>query len=136
LEFAALVAWVLAGIAGFYLLAVWLAQGGLRQQATKVTRFPSLIVLGHPLLALAGLIIWIMYLTTTRVVYAWSAFVALVLVSLLGFILLTRWLVGRGGRHARGAEQAFPTLGVVVHSTVGVVTFILVLLTALAIRKA
>jgi hypothetical protein len=135
LEFAALVAWVLAGIAGLYLLMVWLANEGLKQQATKVTRFPAIIVLGHPLLAVAGLIVWIMYLMTTSVVYAWSAFGTLVVVALLGFVMLTRWLVGRGGRHARGAEQAFPAVAVAVHSAVAIATFILVFLTALAIRK-
>jgi hypothetical protein len=135
LEFAALVAWVLAGIAGLYLLMVWLANEGLKQQATKVTRFPAIIVLGHPLLAVAGLIVWIMYLMTTSVVYAWSAFGTLVVVALLGFVMLTRWLVGRGGRHARGAEQAFPAVAVAVHGAVAIATFILVFLTALAIRK-
>jgi hypothetical protein len=136
LRFAALVAWVLSGIAGFYLLVVWLANGGLKEQATKVTRFPAVVVVGHPLLAVAGLGTWIMYLTTTRVVYAWSAFGTLVAVALLGFVMLTRWLVGRGGRHARGAEQAFPAVAVMVHGVVAVATFILVLLTALAISKA
>ncbi|MCW2919128.1 MAG: hypothetical protein JWN52_7196 [Actinomycetia bacterium] len=135
MEFAALVAWVLAGIAGLYLLMVWLANEGLKQQATKVTRFPAIIVLGHPLLAVVGLIVWIMYLMTTSVVYAWSAFGTLVVVALLGFVMLTRWLVGRGGRHARGAEQAFPAVAVAVHGTVAIATFILVFLTALAIRK-
>jgi hypothetical protein len=28
--------------------------------------------------------------------------------AMLGFVMLTRWLAGRGGRHAGGAEQAFP----------------------------
>jgi hypothetical protein len=114
---------------------VWLANEGLKQQATKVTRFPAIIVLGHPLLAVAGLIVWIMYLMTTSVVYAWSAFGTLVVVALLGFVMLTRWLVGRGGRHARGAEQAFPAVAVAVHGAVAIATFILVFLTALAIRK-
>jgi hypothetical protein len=108
----------------------------LKEQATKVTRFPAVVVVGHPLLAVAGLGTWIMYLTTTRVVYAWSAFGTLVAVALLGFVMLTRWLVGRGGRHARGAEQAFPAVAVMVHGVVAVATFILVLLTALAISKA
>jgi hypothetical protein len=135
LKFAALVAWVLTGIAGLYLLVVWLANGGLKQQAIKVTRFPAVIVLGHPLLAVAGLITWIMYLTTTRVVYAWSAFGTLIVVALLGFVMLTRWLVSRGGRHARGAEQAFPAVAVAVHGVIAVATFVLVLLTALAISR-
>ena len=46
MEFAALVAWVLAATAGGYLLIKWLTSGG---RGTKVTRFPVLVVIGHPL---------------------------------------------------------------------------------------
>jgi hypothetical protein len=49
---------------------------------------------------------------------------------MLGFVLLTRWLVGRGGRHARGAEQHFPARVVAMHGTVGLTTFMLVLIAA------
>lgn len=133
LKFAALVAWILAAAAGWYLLAVWLANGGLRQQATKVTRFPSAVVLAHPLFAVFGLIVWILYIATQRQAYAWSAFGTLVVAAMLGFLMLTRWLVGRGGRHARGAEQAFPAVAVLVHGLVAVATFVLVLLTALVV---
>lgn len=133
MEFAALVAWVLAAIGGFYLLAAWMTNGGLRQQGTKVTRFPAAVVLGHLLIAVIGLIIWIMYIATTREVYAWSAFATLVVVTMLGFLLLTRWLVGQGGRHARGAEQAFPAVAVLVHAVVAFATFVLVLLTAIIV---
>jgi hypothetical protein len=136
LEFAALVAWVLSAIPGLYLLVVWLAHGGLKQQATKVTRFPVALVLSHPLLGLAGLVVWVFYLATGHQVYAWTAFGVLVLVALLGFLMLTRWLVGRGGRHARGAEQAFPMVAVAVHGLVAVTTFILVFLTALIVSRS
>ena len=49
---------------------------------------------------------------------------------MLGFVMLTRWLVGRGGRHARGAEQHFPARVVAMHGAVGLTTFALVLITA------
>ncbi|TDD66970.1 hypothetical protein [Actinomadura rubrisoli] len=130
--FAALVAWVLAAIAGGYLLIIWMTNGG---PATKVTRFPLLIVVGHPLTALLGLAVWIAYLATGSAGCAWSAFAALLVVILQGFMLLTRWLVGRGGRHARGAEQAFPAAAVAVHGLVAVTTFVLVLLTAIEIGR-
>ena len=131
----ATVTWVLAVLFGLRLLFGWLAQGGLRRQPTKVTRFPAAVVLAHPACALAGFGLWIAYLTTARSAYAWGAFGVLVVVALLGFTLLTRWLVGRGGRHARGAQQSFPTVTVVAHGVVGVLTFTLVFVTALTLAR-
>ncbi|MBT2211387.1 MULTISPECIES: hypothetical protein [Actinomadura] len=128
MEFAALTAWVLAAAVGGYLLVVWMANGG---RSTKVTRFPILVVVGHPLAAVAGLAAWIAYLFTGTAWYAWGAFAALLVVAFQGFMLFTRWLVGRGGRHARGAEQAFPATAVAVHGAVAAVTVVLVFLTVI-----
>ncbi|NDU73484.1 hypothetical protein GWI34_12675 [Actinomadura sp. DSM 109109] len=133
MEYAALGAWIIAAVAGGYLLVVWLLNGG---RATKVTRFPRLVVAGHPLSALAGLAVWIAYVVTKTPVYAWVAFAALLVIILQGLLLFTRWLVGRGGRHARGAEQGFPAAGVAVHGVVAVATFVLVFLTALETGRA
>ncbi|MFI0486060.1 hypothetical protein [Actinomadura sp. 9N215] len=133
MEYAALAAWILAALAGGYLLVIWMTHGG---HATKVTRFPILIVVGHPLAAVAGLAVWIVYLATARAEFAWGAFAALLVVIAQGFMLFTRWLVGRGGRHARGAEQAFPAAAVVVHGGVAVTTFVLVFLTAMGVTGA
>jgi len=129
-EVAALVAWVLAAAAGGHLLVIWIANGGA---STKVTRFPLLVVVGHPVAAVAGLAVWIAYLGTGAAGYAWGAFAALLVVIFQGFMLLTRWLVGRGGRHARGAEQAFPATAVIVHGLVAVATVVLVFLTAIQV---
>jgi hypothetical protein len=131
-EFAALCAWILAAVAGGHLLTIWMTNGG---RSTKVTRFPLLVVVGHPLAAVAGLAVWIAYLVTGNAGYAWAAFGALLVVILQGFMLLTRWLVGRGGRHARGAEQAFPAAAVAVHGAVAVTTFVLVFLTAMEVTR-
>ncbi len=120
--------WAASAVMGAYLLAR-LARGGLRQQATRITVFPVVVVFAHPLLALAGLGCWIGYLVTADVAAAWAAFGCLCLAALLGFTLFTRWLIGRGGRHARGA-QGSPFAAVAVHGALGVATFVLVLLVA------
>jgi hypothetical protein len=134
-EFAALVTWILAVIAGLYLLMTSLANGGLRGQATKVTRFPATLTLSHLVLGAVGLVIWVFFLITARTMYAWAAFGLLVVVALLGFVMLTRWLVGRGGRHARGADHEVPIIAVVVHGGVAITTFVLVLFTALVVGQ-
>ncbi|MEW2357758.1 hypothetical protein [Spirillospora sp. NPDC029432] len=130
MEFAALGAWLVAAAVGAYLMATWITGGGLRRQATKVTRYPLLVLVGHPLAAVAGLLLWAAFLATGQAAYAWGAFTALLVVMLQGFVLFTRWLVGRGGRHARDAGQEFPARAVILHGAVGAATFVLVLLTA------
>jgi hypothetical protein len=86
-------------------------------------------------LALAALATWVAFVFTERSIYAWSAFGALVLVTLLGFTMLTRWLTGEGGKHARDAEQGFPVVAVVAHGAVATLTFVLVLLTAITVSR-
>lgn len=135
MEIAALVMWVLTAVAGLRPLVRWLSDGGLRRQGTKVTRYPVALVLGHPALAVLALVTWVAFLMTQRSVYAWSAFGALVLVTLLGFTMFTRWLRGEGGKHARGAERGFPAVAVVAHSAVAALTFVLVLLTAITVSR-
>jgi hypothetical protein len=130
MEIVATVIWCGTALFGLYLLGLWLSHGGLRQQATRVTVFPAGLIFAHPVLATAGLSLWILFLRSHRAVYAWSGFSALALSAMLGFVMLTRWLVGRGGRHARGAEQHFPAKMVAVHGTVGVTTFALMLIAA------
>ncbi|WP_067186551.1 hypothetical protein [Microtetraspora niveoalba] len=128
MELAALAVWIVTALIGLYLLVLWLAGSGLRQQATKVTAFPTALILSHPALAVAGLGLWLAFLLTRERAYAWGAFAVLTTVALLGFTLFTRWL-GRG-RHARGAERRFPVIAVALHGVAGVSTFVLVLLTA------
>src|SRR4051812_29732392 len=127
--------WVLTAGAGVRLLARWLGGGGLRRQGTKVTRYPTVLVLGHPALALAALATWVAFVFTERSIYAWSAFGALVLVALLGFTMLTRWLTAEGGKHARDGEQGFPVVAVVAHGAVATLTFVLVLLAAITVSR-
>jgi len=126
----ALVVWCGTACFGLYLRGVWLSHGGLKQQATRITVFPAALIFAHPVLATAGLSFWIAYLLGHTVAFAWAGFGILSGSAMLGFVMLTRWLVGRGGRHARGAEQHFPAKVVAVHGTIGLTTFTLVLIAA------
>jgi hypothetical protein len=130
MQIVATVIWCGTACFGLYLLGVWLAHGGLRQQATRITVFPAVLIFAHPVLAITGLSLWITFLLTHATVYAWWGFGVLSGSAMLGFVMLTRWLVGRGGRHARGAEQHFPAKVVAMHGTVGLTTFTLVLIAA------
>jgi hypothetical protein len=124
----AIVTWLITAMVGIYLLYLWLSGGGLRQQRTKVTRFPAVLVFAHPGLAVSALGCWVVYVLTGERAFAWVSFGVLAASALLGFTMFTRWL--GGGRHARGAEQRFPVLAVLLHGVAGVTTFVLVLLTA------
>lgn len=128
LELATTVIWAGTACFGLYLLFVWLSHGGLRQQAARITVFPAALVFAHPILATTGLTFWFVFLLTKHVMYAWTGFGVLSASAMLGFVMLTRWLVGRGGRHARGAEQHFPGRIVATHGAVGLATFALVLI--------
>ncbi|GIH90755.1 hypothetical protein Psi01_13850 [Planobispora siamensis] len=125
---AAIVTWLITATVGIYLLYLWLSGGGLRRQATKVTRFPATLVFSHPVLAVSALGCWIAYVLTSERVFAWVSFGVLTLAALLGFVMFTRWL--GGGRHARGAENGFPMIAVLLHGAAALTTFVLVLLTA------
>lgn len=127
---AVLVSWCLTAAVGGYLLVTWLRHGGLRRQPTRITVFPATLVFTHPLLALTGLACWAVYLATRRAGLAWLAFVLLCLTALAGFTLFTRWLVGRGGRHARDAGERFPVAAVLAHGLGALATFTLALIAA------
>jgi hypothetical protein len=89
---AALIAWLVTALGGFYLLGKWLAGGGARQQHGGPSRFPVPVIFGHFLLAAAGLIVWIIFLLAHTKALAWTAFVILVPVALLGFTMFFRWI--------------------------------------------
>ncbi|MGH3777948.1 MAG: hypothetical protein ACRDRR_19815 [Pseudonocardiaceae bacterium] len=144
---AALVAWVVTALGGFVMLGQWISRGGLRQQRSGTTRFPAGLMFSHFGLAAGGLVVWIAYLLTGQDRLAWVAFVLLIPVALLGFIMLIRWIpVYRGRTVAAGsaaassgpaeaepAERHLPVPVVIGHGLFAVVTVVLVLLTALGV---
>lgn len=136
MEIAALIAWLITAGGGFVLLGTWLARGGLRQQQSGTSRFPPALIFGHFLLAAIGLVVWIVYVVNDSDALAWTAFVILLPVALLGFTMFIRWLGGRSAPRAASvegspAEQHFPIIVVLAHGLLGATTLVLVLLTAL-----
>ena len=100
----------------------------------RVEPVPPAVILGHFLLAAVGLVLWIGFLISDDSAgLAWAAFIVLLPVALLGFVMLLRWLAGRrAGAAASGdAEQRLPVPVVLVHGLLAVTTLVLVLLAAL-----
>lgn len=144
---AALIAWLLTAAGGFVLLGTWIAKGGVREP--RSTHLPPAVIFGHFGLAAAGLVVWIIYLFADSKGLAWTAFVLLVPVALLGFFMLIRWIptyraarqavaVGTGAESktataASAPERHFPVPIVMGHGLFAVATALLVLLTALGV---
>ncbi|MEU9500959.1 hypothetical protein [Streptomyces sp. NPDC048196] len=139
MDIAALIAWLITALGGFYMLGTWLSRGGA---SGGTSRLPVPVVFGHFALAAAGLVVWIIYLITDKDALAWTAFGLLVPVALLGFTMLARWIPvhraraaaeATAGTQAEPAERHFPVPVVVGHGLFAVITVVLVLLTALGI---
>ncbi|MCA1835371.1 MAG: hypothetical protein LC721_03130 [Actinobacteria bacterium] len=143
---AALITWLLTAAGGFVLLGTWIAKGGARPPRTS--KFPPALILGHFALAVAGLVIWIIYLISDSKALAWTAFIVLLPVALLGFVMLARWIptyrartpvpAAAGGATPTAeagapAEKHFPVPVVAGHGLFALVTVVLVLLTALGV---
>lgn len=147
MSIAALIIWIVTALGGFYLLGNWLRRGGMRQQASGVTRFRPPLIFGHFLLAAAGLVVWIIYVIADMTALAWAAFIIIALVALLGFTMFARWLsVARarvpvpagapsaaGGSQAVPAERDLPVPIVAAHGLLAATTLVLVLLSAIGI---
>lgn len=144
MQIAALATWVLTALGGFYLLATWIGRGGHRGPSSS--RFPPAVIFGHFALAATGLIVWIVYVVADTGPLAWAAFVILLPVAVLGFVMLLRWMPTYRARSTSGdsapgtgtpsgvpAEAAFPVVVVLGHGVLAVATLVLVLLTALEI---
>ncbi|MEU0219529.1 hypothetical protein ABZ281_32495 [Streptomyces sp. NPDC006265] len=143
MDIAALIAWVVTALGGFYLLGTWIRRGGTRRQQTGATRLPAPVVFGHFALAALGLVVWVGYVVVGTTALAWTAFGLLLPVALLGFVMLARWIpVHRAHATTSGtrgettnvpAERHFPLPVVFAHGLFAVGALVLVLLTALGI---
>ena len=139
MDVAGLVAWIVTALGGSVLLARWIGAGGVAQQRTGATRFPVGLVFGHVGLAVAGLVVWILYLATDSDALAWVAVVLLLGIALLGATMFARWS-RRTRRPAGGgeaaAEDALPPLVVYGHGLLAVTTLTLVVLAALGVGES
>ena len=137
MEWAALITWLATAVLGFFMLAMWLSRGGMKQS----TGIKPVLILSHFLLAATGLVIWIVYLANDNDTLAWIAFVLLAIVALLGWTMFAIWYQRRQARGAvpeavdptTPAEQHFPVAVIALHGVFAVTTVVLVLLTALEV---
>jgi hypothetical protein len=141
MEIAALVTWILTALGGAYMLTTWVGKGGHRQPSSS--HFPPALIFGHFALAATGLVVWIVYVVADTEALKWVALVILLLVALLGFTMLARW-IPTYRTHASEpadatpvgsipAEGHFPVAVVFGHGLLAVVTLVLVLLTVLEV---
>jgi hypothetical protein len=141
MEWAALIAWVLTAGAGFVLLVIWLARGGMRQPDTT-NRIGPAQIMSHFLLAATGLVLWIIYIATDSDALAWISVVLLVVVAVIGFTMFAIWLRRRRGTAVETitpdtpAEQHFPVSVVALHGLLAVTTLVLVFLTAIGVGES
>jgi hypothetical protein len=107
---AALIAWLLTAGIGGYMLRTWVVRGGLRRQRATGAGVPPGVVFGHAGAALAGLTVWVSYLSSGWRPLAWIG-VALVCAAIcLGICTVTLWTPYpvRPDPEAARAEVAVP----------------------------
>lgn len=140
MDIAALIAWIVTALGGFFLLATWVRHGGHRQPSSS--HFPPPLIFGHFGLAAVGLVVWIIYVAAGTTALAWIGFVLLLPVALLGFTMLARWIPTyrqpatadvHTATATAPAERHFPVGVVAGHGVLAVVTLVLVLLAALGV---
>lgn len=134
---AATVFWVLTAGVGTYMVTVWRRHGGL-SGSSAATHFPPVRVFSHLGMAVAGLVVWVIFLTTSASVWAWVALAAAALAAVLGGLLVRRWatdgrlmMSGSDPSAAGLAEQHIQRLPVVLHGVFAGITLVVVFLVAL-----
>jgi hypothetical protein len=142
---AALICWFVTALAGLYLVAVWLIENDVSEPGIVASRLPGPVILGHVLLALTGLVVWVIHLVSGAAVWGWTAVAILVVIATLGLTMFTRWIPVHAAfvaaESARGmsaeldfpAERAFPLTMVTAHGVLAVTTLILTLLAVLGV---
>ena len=128
--------WILTAGVGTFMVTIWRRHGGLSGDP-GATHFRAPLVFSHLGIAVAGLIVWVVFVTTSAPAWAWVACVAVVVAAVLGGLLLRRWatdgrlVMSRSDASAGAlAEQHIPRLPVVLHGVFAGVTLVLVLLVA------
>jgi manganese efflux pump family protein len=88
---AALIAWLLTASIGGYMLRTWVARGGLSRQRATGVGVPPAVVFGHASAALAGLTVWISYLSSGWRPLAWVGVTLAGAAICLGICTVTLW---------------------------------------------
>jgi hypothetical protein len=140
-----LICWFVTALAGLYLVAVWLIENDVTERGTVASRLPGPVILTHVLLALTGLVVWVIHLLSGSASWGWAAVAILAGIATLGLTMFTRWIPVHtafvAAESTRGisadfdfpAERAFPLTVVAGHGLLAVTTLTLVLLAMLGL---
>jgi hypothetical protein len=131
-DVAALVTWILTAGGGAVLITTWKN----RRRSSSNSRLPAALVFGHAGLAVLGMVLWIIYLANDSDTLARVTFFVVLIVAILGFTMLARWLSGGGPRHVDAdtrPENNFPLPVVAAHGLFAAATLVLVLLAAFVV---
>jgi manganese efflux pump family protein len=129
-DVAALLTWILTAGGGAVLITTWKNR---RRASSSDSRLPAPLVFGHAGLAVLGLVLWIIYLANDSDTLARITFFVVLIVAILGFTMLARWLSGGGPRHLDAdtrPENNFALPVVAAHGLLAAATLLLVLLAA------
>jgi hypothetical protein len=88
---AALISWLLTASIGVYMLRTWIARGGLARQRATGVGVPPQMVFGHASVALTGLAVWVIYLSSGWHPLAWLGVVLVGTAITLGICTVTLW---------------------------------------------
>jgi manganese efflux pump family protein len=140
MEWAALITWIVTASFGFVMLAIWLSHGGMRPLDVAIRRIRPPLILGHFLLAAAGLVVWIVYVAADKEALAWVAFAMLAVVAVLGWTMFAIWWRSKEARAAgppdTRPEARFPKPVIALHGLFAVTTVLLVFLTAIGVGES
>src|SRR4249920_3972671 len=70
---AALISWLVTALFGLYLLAVWLIENDVTGRGAAASWLPAPVIVGHVLLALSGLVFWVIHLLSGSEAAGWAA---------------------------------------------------------------
>ena len=142
---AALISWFVTAFVGLYLLAVWLIENDVTHRGAAASRLPAPVIFGHVLLALSGLVVWVIHLLSHSSTLGWTALGMLVAIGALGLTMFSRWIPvhaayvaaestrGMSAEFDFPAERAFPLSVVITHGVLAVTTVTLVVLAMLGV---
>lgn len=133
MDIAALIVWVVTALGGFALLGMWLTRR--REAGTAPSRIGPGLIFAHLLVAVTGLVIWLVHvLGLDEPWIRWLALAILVVVAGLGFAMSARWAVDRKQSPPPPTpEQRFPAVLVAGHGVLAAVTLVLVALLAFGV---
>jgi hypothetical protein len=105
---AALVSWLITVGLGSWMMARWITRGGFRRARLSKAGVPPSLIFTHFGLAVAGLLIWGIYLATGLAAAAWTACLLLLPVAGLGMALVSLWLPERSLATTTATATAVP----------------------------